>query len=269
VYYVYIVGNPFEAIVLVRDAIRDGLARLATRRDARLTASYGQLEVIAKPPVAETPDARYRRHWQNWQISASMSVTKSTALTYSSGVAAFMTWCMSCDVDPTFKVVPYAYDPQIAVFEHRITSFLNFLGYLAYDLGLDPKTVNVYKCAVINFFRGRLVDFSFIQHAAVAQLRASLEVHWNAFHERAKKRRLPFTLEMRAAMVRSTLDLRLAKDRSVLITTEISLVLMSRQSELIPTADNHFLREDDVHFTFKVTAGGPDVSRPSRLALRY
>ena len=38
--------------------------------------------------------------------------------------------------------------------------------------------------------------------------------NWNAFLERAKKRRLPFALEMRAAMVRSTLDLRLAKGPS-------------------------------------------------------
>ena len=262
----YILGNPFQAIVLLRDAIRDGLARLTANRDEKLVARYGQVEVIAKPAKAESPDERYLRHWQNWQISASLCVTKSTALTYSSGVASFLTWCASCDVDPTFTVVPYAYDAQIAVFEHRVTSFLNFLGYLAYDLELDPKTVTVYKCAVINWFKCRLVDHAFMQHEAVSQLYSSLVIHWNANHEQQTRRRLPFTLEMLTAMCQKTLNLSLAKDRAVMIATKIALVIMSRQSELIPTADKHFLRADDVHFTFAVRTGGPDVSRPSRLA---
>jgi hypothetical protein len=156
------------------------------------------------------------------------------------------------------------------MFEHRVTTFMNFLGHLAYDLHLHPGTVRVYKCAVINWFKQRWIEHEFMGHPAIQQLMASLMIHWNASNEVAEKRRLPFTLEMHGRMRTDVLDLRKVTDRATLMGVEIALVLMLRQSELIPSADKHYVREDDVQFTLRcLKPGEPDVTVPARKAYLF
>ena len=240
----------------VPDPLSVALANLAVSRDRKLSQFYNRAPIVAKGPVGETPNERYTRSWQNWQCSATLCVTDSSATTYSTGVRMFLDWCMSCNVDPTFITPPSAFDPVIAVFDHKLTSFLCFLGYLAHERGLHPGTVSVYKCGVVYWFKTRFIEHDFMLHPIVAQLSASLRVQWNGKHEAAEKRRLPFTIEMLSVMNDRTLNLSKPLDHAVIVGTKLGLVVLLRAGEMIPSADNHFLREDDVSFLMRSTTIG-------------
>lgn len=191
-------------------------------------------------------------------------------LTYCTGVRALHDWAALSNVDPTFTKQPAGYDPALALFDHRVTSFLNFLGHLAHAKLLVPQTIVVYKSAVSNWFRSQFLAHEFTTHPVVAQLMGALNIQYRTINSVATTRRLPFTLQMLIWLEKYVLDMRKSMDRATLIAVKISLILLLRKSEIIPDATDHFLRENDVTFLMKSAVSGElHFHCPARNADRF
>ena len=136
------------------------------------------------------------REWHNWQSSCKSFVADSTLTTYATGVRVYMKWCTESRIDPNMVIPAPHYDASQARFSHQVTSFGNFTGYMAFELSLSPKTIHVYRCGIIAWYKAGFIEHDFVRHPVLRQLAASLEIQWRASHEVAATRRLPFTLQM-------------------------------------------------------------------------
>jgi integrase len=189
--------------------------------------------------------------------------------TYATGVRVYMTWCNSSGIDPNMVIPAPYYSADLTRFSHQVTSFGNFTGYMAFELSLSPQTIHVYRCAVIAWYKTNFIEHEFVRHPVFKQLAASLEIQWRASHEVAATRRLPFTLQMFTTLSTRVCNRHKPLEHAVLIAAMICLVLLTRKSEIIPTADNHFMREDDVTFRMRNPATGIEFMCKASLAHRH
>ena len=203
------------------------------------------------------------REWHNWQNSCKSFVADSTLTTYATGVRIYMAWCGDSGIDPEMRIPAPHYDATQARFSHQVTSFGNFTGYMAFELSLSPKTIHVYLCGIIAWYIAGFIEHEFVGHPVLQQLAASLEIQWRASHELAATRRPPFTLQMLHVLMTRVCNRMLPMDHAIIIAAMISLVLLTRKSELIPTADEHFMREDDVTFLMRDPQSGIESMCPS------
>jgi len=212
--------------------------------------------VIPYGPPGEDARAKYLRHATNALITAAVCVSDSSSTTYCTGVRALFTWSQLCDVDPYFVIVPEGFSLTSQLTDHKTMSFISFIGYLAYDLQLNPQTVNGYKNAVINYLRSQYKDYGFTHGALVSQCMATLYRTWRKTHPVANSLRLPFTLQMYLLMKANVLNMSKPLDHAIMVGLALGLVLLLRRSELVPTPDEHFLRENDVTFLMRATTQG-------------
>jgi hypothetical protein len=251
------------------DNIKDALAALSINRKKRLNQFYGREDIIVAPVDAdESPEARYMRQWRNWRTSAALFVSDSTQTTYATGVRWYFKWCTESNVDPRMENPPAFYSATSSPFSHQVTSYGNFTGYLAFDLSLSPQTIHVYKCGVAAWFKSKFLNHDFMLHPVFAQLASSLEIQWRASHEVAETRRLPYTIQMFVMLRDRVCCADGPMDHARVVAAMICLVLLTRKSEILPTADDHYMRADDVSFKMRSTRvpGGPDVIISSSVA---
>jgi len=165
---------------------------------------------------------------------------------------------------------PPFYDIVASPFTHKVTSFGNFTSHMAFDLCLSPQTIRYYKYGVTAWLKSKFLDIEFTKHPVLSQLAASLEIQWRALHEVAQTRRLPFTMQMFRTLRGKICNSVNPMEHAIVIVTMICLVLLARKSEVIPTADDHFMREDDVSFKMRnPTQGGVDIVIRSSQAHLY
>jgi len=244
-------------VSIATNNITAALQALRDNRTKRLKQFYGRQDIVRLiPGTVENPADRYARQWQNWMASATVFVSDSTSVTYSTGVRLYQQWCTDSKVDPQMIVPPAFYTHGSSPFSHQVTSFGNFIGYLAFDLSLSPQTIRVYRYGIAAWFKSSFLCSKFMDHPVLSQLAASLEVQWRASHEVAETRRLPFTLQMFIYLRTRVCNVANPMEHAIVIAVMICLVLLTRKSEIIPTADDHFMREDDVSFTIRSSVQG-------------
>ena len=252
-------GIPANSIVELNEPvnlIQQTLQKRIVNRDISLAKFYNKGTIVHKGPPDEDPTTRWLRHASNWQVSAAVCVQDSSSTSYCSGVRALFTWALLCNVDPLFQTIPSGYDRTSCVADHKTMSFLSFLGYLFFEMGLSSITVNGYKCAVINYLRTQFIDASFAHHPFVAQLIKAITIEWRKCHKKSDSKSLPITIDMLLRLRRNILNMSLPIDHAVWVGMLLSIVLLLRDSELCPTKDDHFMREQDVTFLMRPSALG-------------
>ena len=247
-------GTPSTMIVKSNDPvnlIQQTLQRRIAKRDISLAKFYDKGTIVRQGPSDEDPTDKWLRHASNWQVSAAVCVQDSSSTSYCSGVRALFTWALLCNVDPLFARIPVGYDRSSCVADYKTMSFLSFLGYLFFELGLSSITVNGYKCAVINYLRTKYIDASFAHHPFVAQLMKSITIEWRKHHKKSESKALPITIDMLLRVKRNIINMSLPLDHAIWVGMILSIVLLLRDSELCPTKEDHFMREQDVTFLLR------------------
>jgi hypothetical protein len=168
-----------------------------------------------------------------------------------------MKWCSATLIDPKLQQISPFFDQTQSPFPHQVMAIGNFVGYLAFDLSLSPQTIHVYKFGVISWFKSTFLDVSFFKHPVINQLSSSLEIQWRASHEVAETRRLPYTLDMLYVLKTRVCVMTSPMDHALYVASLIGLVLLTRKCEIIPTAEDHYMREDDV--SFRIRSKVPDA----------
>ena len=249
------------------DNIATALKALTVNRKQRVDKFYGRSDTTRAPPGQdETAQSRYMREWHNWQNSCKSFVADSTLTTYATGVRIYMSWCGSSGIDPQMRIPAPHYIASQAQFSHQVTSFGNFTGYMAFELSLSPQTIHVYRCGIVAWYKANFIEHEFVGHPVLKQLEASLEIQWRASHEVAETRRLPFTLQMFGTLISRVCNRAHPMEHAIIVAVMICLILLTRKSEIIPTADNHFMRGQDVTFRVRDPTTGLESMCASDLA---
>ena len=119
-----------------------------------------------------------------------------------------------------------------------------------------PLTIASYISGLRHYWRAHLMDLSGFAHPLVAQYKRALVI---SAPDRALAKdfiRLPFTVDMVMSAKRDVLGTTSVEGHCIVTAMEVQLTMLHRVGEILPTADDHYMRAVDVVFQL-ATAGGP------------
>jgi hypothetical protein len=240
------------------------------RRLARTSATFGDFGIVVGPPTGESPQASWDREMGNWQRTSINCITLGSQDSYTTGVKAFHTWCTFKNIDPTLQTVSRLYNPRTAPASFPVAAIACFLSWLAYERGLAPGSVRVYRSSVRFWLKTRHVDVGFFEHDTLGCLDAGLAIQWRARHEASETIKLPFTIEMWGVLDRYVCNRAIPMEHAALVAVTMGLLMLCRTSELLMGATDHFFRGRDVTFLLNDPGTGlPTVRVETHTAGQY
>ena len=205
--------------------------------------------------------------WQyinhNSMVLMTNCVQPSTAMTYSTGWKAWLSFANWLNFDPMLQSQP----PEWNTDDNGVKSHLPFktatiVGFITrkfYDDKVSAKTVNNYVSGVRHVFKVLTGDVSFIEHVACRSARTAINLIHAVMHPVANRNKLPFTCEMVVKSVSVLFNG--SNPTNMVIRTAIALgyTALMRKSEYLPTSytddegvkhnmSDHFLRGCDIRF---------------------
>jgi len=104
-----------------------------------------------------------------------------------------------------------------------------------------------------HYWRAHLIDLGGFTHPLIAQYKRALVIT-NPDRELAKDFiRLPFTVDMVMFAKTSGLDATSMEGQCITTAMEVQLTMLHRVGEILPTADDHYMRVVDIIFQLTVT----------------
>ena len=251
--------RPFTELSSSVSFLQEKFANKLANSKRRLEASTGVLREVSRGPAPAglSPEERYLRCSSNFLISSTLCITFTSQVSYSTGVRAFKSWCMCCNLDSTLVTPPAWFDENSSPFPHEIVSIGAFMCFLSFEKQLHPDTVINYVCAVRSNFRDQHRDLSLFAHPVLKDLRRSLHLDWASKDENAEhfSKTLPFTVEMLGVLRTEVLDLTSPLDEAVKTAASMGMTMLNRASELVVTEADHFIKTENVVFHMMLEDG--------------
>ena len=209
------------------------------------------LETVAEPAVTESPDELWSRLQGNWKILAASCVTVGSRVTYNSAWKHWLVFCERLCADPTL-VAPFPrWNTTMSIHPYQVTMIVSFIAFLQTKKPpLQPGTVDDYVSGLRHCLMQHNIEGSIFKAQVVTQCRASLNIQQRILHPENEDKTLPF-LASWFTTLRRTVSLVTVKSFMLVVACELAFVCLLRGSEVLVTAENHFLRACDVSFCIR------------------
>jgi len=244
-------------------------AKLLASKKARIANPNNiALEMTYKPTGEEEgTQAKWARLLKNSKYILSHYVGESSRAQYSVGWRCFEKFLTEMKIEDPFLIresphfvaeVEEAGGPP--PFQYKTQVIISFVAWMYGDQNLMHSTVGNYISGVRYFFREGRYNIAVFDEPAVSQARTALQY---LYVQRDclvnEKKRLPMTCEM----VCYGKDVHFSRYKSnwktwaFVVGTVIAFLCLMRASELLITAERHYLRGQDV--TFGVMVNGSEI----------
>jgi hypothetical protein len=130
-----------------------------------------------------------------------------------------------------------------------------FADYLFTCEGLTPATVSSYVTGVRHHFKANRCDLSPFADPLLSAVKSAISIAFLQHHLALDTATLPWTTDLILFSTKSVLDLTNLKDRAVVIMQEIAFTNLCRRSEVLVTADNHYLQSKSTAFELSFPSG--------------
>jgi len=147
------------------------------------------------------------------------------------------------------SIIPLFFDPSAVVYDFKVILVGAFMSYLAFELNLSPSTVTTYVQGVRNAFRQEHKPLDVFSHPVLIQLKSAITIDFRAVREHASNfKTLPLTIEMVVILRDNVTNMADFKQHAPYVATVMSITMICRVSELLPTEADHYVRSKDVVF---------------------
>jgi len=147
------------------------------------------------------------------------------------------------------STIPPSYTASVQVYDYKVTTVGAFMSFLAFELNLSPSTVTTYVQGVRDAFRQEHISLEVFAHPVLVQLKAAIQLDFRAVREHASNFvTLPFTIEMVVILRDNVTNMADFKQHASYVATTMSITMICRVSELVPTEADHYTRSKDVVF---------------------
>jgi hypothetical protein len=227
------------------------MQQLKQRRTNKLERSGlgNSINKLQAPKLAESKEEMWLRLEGNWKYLVKHSVQDSTTSTYTTGWNLYKQMCNELGCDPLMKQTPPKFVTSSLPYE--VTIILQFIAYAASHKKLKAATINNYVSAVKHNLRINLQPVDFFEHMLIIQARKALGIQEQEHEAAADKKALAFSLDMILHYRDNIMRKDKIQDQLVLLGMKLQFLHLHRISEIIPTADDHYLRAKDVKFTIE------------------
>jgi hypothetical protein len=279
-------GSRLHAVVALTVGTSQGLtlsqikcAKMLTAKKARIENPNNLELSMTYKPVGTKESAKdlWARLLKNSKYILAHYVGESSRAQYSVGWRSYMRFLAEMNITDPFLlreskqfVRESDTDGGPPPFQYRTQVIISFVAWLYGDQNLMHSTVGNYISGVRFFFKEGRYNSDVFEEPAVSQARTALQ--YMAVQKdclKNEKKRLPMTCEM----VCYGIEVHFSRYKSnwkswaFVVGMVISFLCLMRASELLITAENHYLRGQDV--TFGVLVQGVEIRVYPSEAWRY
>ncbi len=201
----------------------------------------------------------FERLTANWRGAVSHCVEESSEDSYATAWQHYLAMCASLCCDPLLRLPHPVYAAEAARqgIAYDTMMILVFIAYLQSPTdpadNRKPPTIASYVSGLRHYWRAHLMDLGGFNHPLIAQYKRALVIT-NPDRELAKDFiRLPFTVDMVMFAKTSGFDATSMEGQCITTAMEVQLTMLHRVGEILPTADDHYMRAVDVIFQLTVT----------------
>lgn len=211
-------------------------------------------------PSKETKRQAWIRYQNNWKWIFTNAAAPTSKDTYSTGWRSYKKFCASVDIDDLFLDIPSPIFAENSLgasglvgdspFGYKTTVLLSYIASMYGDEGLSHITVGTYLSGVRYFFSQAHKNIDCFEEPIIAQTRSSLAYLSAQEHSLSEKKTLPVTCDM-IVWARDVYFPSLPQtwyNDAIITGMIIAFCCLFRQSELLISAANHYLRGRDVVF---------------------
>ena len=208
-----------------------------------------QFVTIPEPDEEESADVFWERLQDNWKILASNCVSLSSRVTYQTAWKHWETFCGRIKAPVSLAVVFPGWRPQTSIHPYEVTMIVSFIAYLQSRTSpkLKPGTVDNYVSGLRHCLTQCGLDEKVFKVQVIRQCRAALNIQHRIENPENEENTLPFLAEW-FPVLRRLVSLVDVKSFMLVVACQLAFVCLMRYSEVILTADDHFLRACDVKF---------------------
>jgi hypothetical protein len=246
--------------------------RMQQSRLKRIVAPAGTPSAIIRPGFGESSDNFISIIMGNVSVHLFRSVTTGTLSSYQVGFNAWLEYCSLGDISDPFLSLsscPSSFlQESIAPADFPAYAVAGFVDYLYTGKGLQPPTVFNYVSGVRHQFKSTHKDLAPFSDSVVQSVKKAISISFMKYHLASDTSTLPWTTDLIVFADKTYLDLSKWQDRAFSICTKLAFTCLARRSEVLVTADAHYIKACDVVFMITFPSGN-SVWVVSSLAHKY
>ena len=238
----------------IADSGLSEVTRLRRIRESRIPNPLGIQRRICSLSPSTGPGETFAILQNNWKYVISKCIMDSSALSYKTGWTLYNKMCELMLIDPLLRVkAVHLMDSSAQPLSYGVIIMLTFLSYMVTTKSIKANTMRDYLSGVKHYLRVSLVDIRQLQHPLVSQALQGVVVLRRVETVKAgARKRIPFTCVVVMHGVSKVFTSESAQDKLFNISMKIQLVTLLRVSEMVITAEDHYLRAQDVSFEVSV-----------------
>lgn len=242
---------------LVCDGEASTLATVAKKKSSRQARAFNPkgLPFVTQPePVeSESASALWTRLQGNWQVLSASCVSVGSRVTYKTAWTHWECLCARLQADVSLKAPFALWDPHSSCHPYEVTMVVSFIAYLQSKRPVIlPGTVDNYVSGLRHCLMQLNVSELVFKAPVVVQCRAALNIQHRIENPENEAKTLPFLAEWFPTL-RRLLNMCDIKCFMLVVAFQLAFVCLLRSSEVVVTADDHFLRACDVSFELRAT----------------
>ena len=241
--------------------VSDVRKAVGKKKDAQQKRAFNpkglEFETVPEPVDGESAEVFWERLQGNWQILASNCVSMSSRVTYHTAWKHWETFCCRINAPVTLAMTFPGWRPESSIHPYDVTMIVSFIAYLQSRVipKLKPGTVDNYVTGLRHCLTQCGLDEKVFKVQVIRQCRAALNIQHRIENPENEENTLPFLAEW-FPVLRRLVSLVDVKSFMLVVACQLAFVCLMRYSEVILTADDHFVRACDVKFCMRDINGG-------------
>ena len=229
--------------------------KVATSKAAQLRRSFNPQNLpevtVQQPDLPESPLSFVRRLSTNIGVLVMKSVSDGSRDTYSTAWRAWESFCGILRADPALAAPCPVWDSVESIHSYPIQMIAWFISHLQSRKPiLAAITIDNYVSGLRYCLMQLNFDAALFKDKVIIQLRAALNIRHRIDNPECDAKTLPFLCEW-FPMLRRLKSLNKPEEFMTIVALEVAFVCLLRASEVVVTAENHFLRALDVCFNVR------------------
>ncbi len=222
---------------------------------------------VVQPDLPESPLSLVHRLSTNISVLVMKSVSDGSRDTYSTAWRAWESFCGMVHADPTLEVPCLVWNSVVSLLSYPVQMIAWFISHLqSRKPSLAAITIDNYVSGLRYCLLQLSFDASLFKDKVIVQLRAALNIRHRIDNPECDAKTLPFLCEW-FPMLRRLKSLNKPEEFMTVVALELAFVCLLRASEVVVTAEDHFLRAMDVFFIVRIH--GVEVWIPPHEACLY
>ena len=226
-------------------------------RQARIKKPDAVPEAICRPGFGDNPSSFVAKILGNLSIHVFRSVREGSLDTYQSGFNAYLRYCSLTDIqDPFLRTCSLNFlEKGVSEAEFPVMALAGFLDFLYTAEGKQPSTVGTYLSGVRHHFKSNRIDLTPFSDTLLSAVKSAISIDFLQDHLALDTATLPYTTDFIVFADNHVLDFADLRDWAFSMMSKLAFCCLARRSEVLVTADNHYIRGRDVVFQLTFPSG--------------